>query len=129
MEPQDKLVVVVDDEVPLVDVICAALQEDGCQTTGCVRGQDAYATIRQTQPQLVILDIHMPGVDGVQVFRLLRADPATLHIPVIFLTANAPVLAQRLPDYQRMGARLLPKPFAIEDLLSAVDAMLPAWPD
>ncbi len=45
MEPQDKLVVVVDDEVPLVDVICAALQEDGCQTTGCVRGQDAYPTI------------------------------------------------------------------------------------
>jgi putative two-component system response regulator len=70
----------------------------------------------------------MPGLDGVEVFRQLRADPATRAIPVIFFTANAPKLQQRLPDYQTLGVELLPKPFDVDTLLGAVTRALAASP-
>ena len=89
----------------------------------CPHGRKAHACIRNKQPQVVILDIQMPGVDGIQLFHLLRADPSTQAIPVIFFTANVHVLRERLPDYQALGAELLPKPFHVDKL---VDSVTPA---
>ena len=68
----------------------------------------------------------MPGLDGIELFLRLRADPATAALPVIFFTANAHILRQRLPDYQHMGAALLPKPFSLEHLRAVVARMLAA---
>jgi CheY-like chemotaxis protein len=96
------------------------------QALGCESGREAFPLIRSQRPRLVVLDIQMPYVDGVQVFRLLRADPVTLHIPVIFLTANAAVLAQRVPDYQQMGGRVVPKPIDVGELIAAVEELLNA---
>ena len=118
--------VVVDDEPPIVAVVCEALEDAGIRTVGCEPGHEAHACIRCKQPKVVILDIQMPEVDGVQVFQQLRTDPATTAIPVIFLTANAHILKQRLPNYQEMGAELLPKPFRIERLIALVERALSA---
>ena len=118
--------VVVDDEPPIVAVVCEALEDAGIRTVGCELGHEAHACIRCKQPKVVILDIQMPEVDGVQVFQQLRTDPATTAIPVIFLTANAHILKQRLPNYQEMGAELLPKPFHIERLIALVERALSA---
>ena len=118
--------VVVDDEPPIVAVVCEALEDAGIRTVGCEPGRDAYACILRKQPKVIILDIQMPEVDGVEVFQQLRTDPATTAIPVIFLTANAHILKQRLPNYQAMGAELLPKPFRIERLIAMVERALAA---
>ena len=117
-------VVVVDDEPAVVQAVCDLFTLEGIRAIGCEHAPDAFALICQERPRLVVLDVHMPGVDGVQIFRLMRANPETLHIPVIFLTGNAYILAQRLSGYRQMHARLLTKPFALDALLSLVEEML-----
>ena len=117
-------VVVVDDEAAIVEVVCDALEDVDVATVGCVHGTEAHACIRRAQPGLVILDVQMPGVDGVEVFRSMRADPEMQAIPVIFFTANTQKLKQRLPEYESMGATLLPKPFNVMRLLDMVKVAL-----
>ncbi len=118
------LVVVVDDEPAIVEVVCDALSDADLEAISCVHGPEANACIREAQPQVVILDVQMPGVDGVEVFQNMRNDPDTRSIPVIFFTANADKLRQRLPDYRAMGAALLPKPFNVDKLLDLVQKSL-----
>ena len=117
-------VVVVDDEPAIVEVVCDALEDVDVTTVGCLHGTGAHACIRRVKPRLVILDVQMPAVDGVEVFRSMRADPETKTIPVIFFTANAEKLKQRLPNYEALGAMLLPKPFNVARLLDLVEAAL-----
>ena len=125
-EPVKPTVLVVDDDLPIVEVVCAVLDEAQIAAAGCTQSQMAYPWIRAHQPHVVLLDVQMPGLDGVEVFRQLRADPLTCAIPVIFFTANAPKLQQRLPDYQTLGVELLPKPFDVDTLLGAVTRVLAA---
>jgi len=120
------VVVVVDDEPAIVEVVCDALEDADFNTIGCARGQEAHACIRANQPGVVILDVQMPGVDGIEVFEHLRADPLTRSIPVIFFTANVEKLRQRLPDYGSLGATLLPKPFNVAKLLDLVERAVAA---
>ena len=117
-------VVVVDDEPAIVEVVCDALEDEGIRATSCAHGKRAHSCIRDKAPKVVILDIQMPGIDGIDLFQSLRADPATSAIPVIFFTANAHKLRERLPDYQALGASLLPKPFDVDRLVEAVTQAL-----
>ena len=118
-------VVVVDDEQLIVDVVCEVLDDAGLDAVSCTHGHEAIACIRSTEPQVVILDVQMPGVDGIEIFQTMRADPQTRSIPVIFFTANASRLKTWLPNYRQMGAELLPKPFNIDRLLAMVKQSLP----
>ncbi len=113
-------VVVVDDEPAIVDLVCDALTDAEITAEGCPHGHRAYGCIQYKHPELVILDIQMPGVDGIELFWKLRDNPATHTLPVIFFTANAQVLYQRLPNYHALGATFLPKPFNINKLLDLV---------
>ena len=124
-------VVVIDDEPAIVEVVRDALEDVDVTTIGCIHGPEANACIRREQPKLVILDVQMPGVDGVEVFRTMRSEPNTQTIPVIFFTANVEKLKQRLPEYEGLGATLLPKPFNVVRLLAMVEAALvePESPD
>lgn len=117
-------VVVVDDEPAIVEVVCEVLDDADVDAVACYHGHLAHSCIRDAQPNLVILDVQMPGVDGIEVFRLMREDPLTRAIPVIFFTANADKLKQRLPTYHAMNAELLPKPFNVAKLLDLVETTL-----
>src|SRR3712207_106357 len=119
-------VVVVDDEPPIVAVVCDVLHDEGFQTIRWMHGSEGFPCIQQKQPQPVILDIQMPGVDGIEVFQQMRAEPSTANIPVIFFTANSHILKERLPNYQELGATLLPKPFDIAKLIDLVEETLPS---
>ncbi len=120
------VVVVVDDEPAIVEVVCDVLSDVDVETVACIHGYEANSCIVDTKPSVVILDVQMPGVDGVEVFREMRSDPRTSSIPVIFFTANADKLRQRLPDFSKMGASLLPKPFNVTRLLDLVNDALVA---
>jgi CheY-like chemotaxis protein len=117
-------VVVVDDEPAIVGVVCDVLDEVDVEAVACTHGASAYCCIKQTDPDAVILDVQMPEVDGIEVFEHLRQNPQTSAIPVIFFTANADKLRQRLPDYHEKGATLLPKPFNVDRLLDLVNQAL-----
>ena len=116
--------VVVDDEAPLVELVCDVLQDEGITAVSCPHGRRAFSCIRRKQPEVIILDIQMPEVDGIQVFQQLRADPETAAIPVIFFTANAHMVEKFVPDYAQKGARLLPKPFDVVKLIDMVEQAL-----
>ena len=76
----------VDDEAINIDVLFEALGEDYTLRVA-TDGEDALESVKKTPPDLIILDVMMPGMDGFEVCRRLKADPATWHIPIIFLTA------------------------------------------
>ena len=117
-------IIVVDDDPRIVDLICDILNEESIPTESCPHGHAAHSCIRRKQPKVVILDIQMPLVDGIELFTLLRADPATIHIPVIFFTANAQRLLHWYPNFKDLDAILVPKPFDINHLIKTVTQTL-----
>jgi two-component system OmpR family response regulator len=114
-------ILVVDDEESIRDLVTTALEFVGHEVAAAVDGLDALAQVPAFAPDLVVLDVNMPHVDGLEVCRRLRADGDTT--PVIFLTArDAPrdvveVLAAGGDDH-------LAKPFHLQVLIARIDAVL-----
>ena len=82
-------ILVVDDEPTIVRLMEFILTRQGHELLVATNGEDALAMVRTHAPDLVLLDIMMPRVDGYEVARLLRADPATSALPIIMLSAKA----------------------------------------
>ena len=90
IEPSERLgrVLVVDDEDANVELIVRRLGGNGYETLTASNGHDAIAVAMKEQPDLILMDIMMPGLDGWQTTRLLKGDPKTANIPVVFVTAR-----------------------------------------
>ncbi len=90
IEPSERLgkVLVVDDEPANVELIVRRLSGNGYETLTATNGHDAIAVATKEQPDLILMDIMMPGLDGWQATRLLKGDPKTANIPVVFVTAR-----------------------------------------
>jgi CheY-like chemotaxis protein len=118
------LVLVVDDDPHVRPVLVRLLQRHGLRVVNASDGYGALAAVTAHRPDVVLLDIKMPGLDGFEVLRRMKANPETAHIPVIILTANdlsEPARAQGLD----LGARAyLEKPIAYERLISAINAVI-----
>jgi len=112
-------VLVVDDEEDIVEVTRGCLETKGFTTNGVTSGAEALEFIRNSPPDIVLLDILMPGMDGVEVLRTLRAEEATRNIPVVVLSAlvdadnvircfdeGADDYVIKPPDFDEMAARL-----------------------
>jgi CheY-like chemotaxis protein len=82
-------ILVVDDEKDIVEIISLLLQKDGHQTIPAYNGREALEMIAADRPDLIILDIMMPEMDGYAVHARLSGNPATLSIPIIVVTARA----------------------------------------
>jgi len=118
-----KRILVVDDERDLVELIAYNLQRNGYDVLTAPDGQAALEVARRQRPDLIILDLMLPGLDGMEVARQLRADPATAHVPVIMLTAKSEEidvvvgLALGADDY-------ITKPFSMKILLARLNTVL-----
>jgi CheY-like chemotaxis protein len=117
-------IVVVDDEPAIAEMVCAILEDEGLHAICLTKGKPAFETIRGELPAVVILDVQMPVVTGIEIFRQMRADPLTALIPVIFLTANEHFVPLQLPDFRAQRAWVLSKPFNMTMLLSLVLELL-----
>lgn len=84
-----KKILVVDDEKDIVEMVSYNLARNGYQPLSAHNGHDALALAEKERPDLIILDLMMPGLDGNEVTRRLKADPNTAHIPVLMLTARS----------------------------------------
>jgi len=85
--PREKILVVEDDE-DILELISYNLKKDGYTVFTCTSGELALDSARKNNPSLVVLDIMLPGMDGLEVCKLLKHDPVTINIPVIMLTAK-----------------------------------------
>jgi two-component system alkaline phosphatase synthesis response regulator PhoP len=85
----DTTILVVDDEEDILELVKVNLLREGYKVIIAADGEEALKLARSQMPSLVILDLMLPGMDGLEVCRILRGDPKTEHIPVIMLTAKS----------------------------------------
>lgn len=116
-------VLVVDDDPSVADAIDRTLRVRGHETIVVHSGWDAIDAAKTQDLDLVILDIVMPGMDGIQVCKRLRADLDTVHLPIIFLTARA-MIDDKIEGFEAGADDYLTKPFAIQELDMRVRAVL-----
>jgi two-component system OmpR family response regulator len=103
-------VLFVDDEQDILDVIQMALEAEGIDVTISSEGHRTIELAQQVKPQLILLDVMMPGIDGTEVLKQLLADPATAAIPVVFITAK--IRPPEVDFYCKLGAAgVIAKPF------------------
>lgn len=113
-------ILVVDDEQAVRESLRRSLRFNGYDVLLAEDGEEALAVIRQHRPDLVILDVLMPKLDGLAVCRILREDGD--HTPVLMLTARDDV-ADRVAGLDAGADDYLPKPFALEELLARVRSL------
>jgi CheY-like chemotaxis protein len=118
-----QLVVVADDEPDILDFLTRALSKHGFQVLKATGGREAMALIRQTRPQLVLLDILMPGMDGVDVCKAMRGDIELSQVPVIFASALDESRLHAVAD-EAGATDYLSKPLLLGDLLNMVGTYL-----
>lgn len=120
-----KKVLVVDDERDLVDILAFNLRREQFDVLTAADGETAVEVARRDQPDLIILDLMLPGIGGLEVCRRLRGEPRTSQIPILMLTAKGEEtdavigLSQGADDYVR-------KPFGVKELMARVAAHLRA---
>jgi len=117
------VVLAADDDTDVLELVTFRLERSGYTVLQAHDGEEAWALAREVKPDLAVLDVMMPKLDGFELTRRIRADEATRRIPIILLTARA-----QDPDVQEgfdAGADdYLRKPFSPQELRSRVQAIL-----
>ena len=116
-------ILVVDDEPDAIELIEFNLKQAGYDVVTAADGAAALKKARATQPDLVILDIMLPEIDGFEVCKLLRRDPATAAIPILMLTARAAEI-DRVLGLELGGDDYVSKPFSPRELVLRVKKIL-----
>ncbi len=114
-------VVVVDDESSLSDLLSMALRYEGWDVRSAADGHSALSVIREFQPDVVVLDVMLPDIDGLQVLKRMRADGR--DIPVLFLTAKD-ALDDRIAGLTAGGDDYVTKPFSLEELVARLRGLI-----
>jgi len=111
-------VLVADDDDPIRLLCKVSLELEGIDVVEAADGNEAVALARAERPDVAVLDVAMPGLDGWQVAERLRTDPATQTIPLVFLTALP--RARAVDEVDRWQGEYVGKPFDASDLLAAI---------
>jgi len=116
-------ILVVDDEKDLVDLVTYNLEKEGYTVLKAYDGEEALKIIRTGKPDLVLLDLMLPGIQGLEICRMVRNAPETAVLPIIMLTAKGEEVDKVLG--LEMGADdYVAKPFSVRELLARVRAVL-----
>jgi DNA-binding response OmpR family regulator len=114
---------VVEDDRDIASLVSFYLTKSGWHPEVFESGTEALAAIRQTPPDLVILDLMLPGMDGLAICRALRSDATTARIPIIMVTARGDE-TDRIVGLELGADDYLPKPFSPSELVARVKALL-----
>lgn len=118
-----KTALVVDDEQHIVHVVALKLRNAGLEVLTAADGEQAYEIASKTPPDIVITDLQMPYMNGLELCQKLRANPGTSHVPALMLTARGHALSKE--DLASTNiAEVLAKPFSPREILSRVEAIL-----
>jgi DNA-binding response OmpR family regulator len=124
--PTGKLrkVVCIEDEPEMIDLIQLILNRKGFEVIGAQGGEDGLEKIRSMEPDLVLLDLMMPEMDGWQVYQQIKADKETANIPVIVVTAKAQNIDKVLGLHIAKVDDYISKPFSLQELVDRVERVL-----
>jgi excisionase family DNA binding protein len=117
------VVMVVDDDDLVREMLVTALEESGYRVVGVRDGPSALDVMTRTVPSLILLDVVMPGMDGLEVLQRVRDNPRTAHVPVAFLTGRAES-EDRLRAIRQGGDDYIVKPVRLDELCARVEMHL-----
>jgi two-component system, OmpR family, response regulator VicR len=117
-------VVCVEDEVEMIDLIRLILTREGYEVVVAKGGLQALQVIEDVHPNLVLLDLMMPDLDGWEVYQRIKANPVTKDIPVIVVTARAQSIDKVLGLHIARVDDYITKPFGPSDLLNSIKTVL-----
>ncbi|HEY4691461.1 MAG TPA: response regulator [Anaerolineae bacterium] len=124
MTEDKKKVVCIEDEPEMIDLVKLILGRRGFDLTGAMGGREGLETIRRVKPDLVLLDLMMPDMDGWEVYQQMKADPDMQKIPVIVVTAKAQSIDKVLGLHIAKVDDYVTKPFGPQELLLSVEKVL-----
>jgi two-component system, OmpR family, phosphate regulon response regulator PhoB len=116
-------VLVVEDDRDIRNLVVLHLERDGFRCRTAANGAEALQQVKRAAPDLVVLDLMLPGLDGLEVCRRLRADPTTATVAIIILTARADEV-DRVVGLEMGADDYVVKPFSPKELLARVRAVL-----
>ena len=122
-ERQSLKALVIDDEKTIIEFIELGLRYEGFQVEAARDGQEGLTLAQRSNPDIIILDLMMPGMDGLEVCRRLRSNPVTQDLPVLMLTAKDDV-RDRVTGLDAGADDYLTKPFSFEELMARIRAIL-----
>jgi CheY-like chemotaxis protein len=120
MECRGRGVLVVDDDATIRELVSVLLEEEGYQVREASDGRDAIGVLEHWTPDVIVLDMLMPGMDGAAFLEFQQASPRLARIPVVVMSASFKL---KHAGERSAAAALLPKPFRIDDLLAHVEAL------
>jgi len=124
MEANLKRILCIEDEPEMIDLIRLILGRRGYEVKGAEGGIEGLKLVRKEHPDLVLLDLMMPDMDGWEVYQQMKADESTKHIPVIVVTAKAQSIDKVLGLHIAKVDDYIAKPFSPQDLLNSVERIL-----
>ena len=117
-------VLCIEDDTEMMDMIQTILERKGFEVLGAVGGRDGFKAVQQHMPDLVLLDLMMPDVDGWEVYRQMKADPKLAEIPVVVVTAKAQQIDKVLGLRIAKVDDYVTKPFDPTELSESVERVL-----
>jgi DNA-binding response OmpR family regulator len=124
MSASIKSILCIEDEPEMIDLIRLILGRRGFEVKGATSGTDALKMIREEQPDLILLDLMMPAMDGWEVYQQIKADEKTKAIPVIVVTAKAQSIDRVLGLHIAKVDDYIAKPFSPQELMNSVEKVI-----
>ena len=119
-----KSILCIEDEPEMIDLIRLILGRRGFEVKGATSGADGLKMIREEQPDLILLDLMMPAMDGWEVYQQIKADERTKGIPVIVVTAKAQSIDRVLGLHIAKVDDYIAKPFSPQELMNSVEKVI-----
>ncbi len=116
-------ILIIEDEEDLAELVAYHLKQDQFQTVVCARGDEGFQKALETLPQLIVLDLMIPGMSGIEVCRRLKSHPEGKHIPILILTARGEEI-DRVVGFEMGADDYMVKPFSPRELVLRVKAIL-----
>jgi len=116
-------VLVIDDEADLIELVRYNLEKDGFSVLGAGDGESGFSLAVKEKPDVIVIDLMLPGMDGLDVCRMLRAEEGTSRIPIIILTAKASE-SDRVVGLELGADDYMTKPFSPRELTARIKALL-----
>ena len=121
MAEKTRRILCIEDEPEMIDLIRLILSRKGFEVSGAAGGQEGIYKIRYEKPDLILLDLMMPFMDGWEVYQQMKADEATKNIPVIVVTAKAQSIDKVLGLHIAKVDDYIAKPFSPKELIDSVE--------